>query len=858
MLTKKLQLFVALSLMCIGIGYAEQVEESSSSSSSSSSSKHTPIHVKRDSFGVPHITGGSLKEIFRTIGRVHAEDRLTQIFLTTINANGRLAEFLGPGPSNLFVQSDVFQREINYTDAEVQKQFKHCFTKKTKLVITEFVNGINDRVDEVNADFSKMPYELKLLGFNPGNPLPHFTLFDVIRANQFFLQSFSPSSIPMFQLTNLADIVTLIANAGGNTVQAFEIFADVDPTTDLISSQSTILPGELECSCEGSLTEGSKHRSDIKAERDDRLIGHTKDLAEIAVRLHGVKKVSERFSPRWGSNGEAISRSKSLSGNAMLRCAIQPNFNHPSDFYQVIVDSKEAHFHADILSPAIAPLAVGVYQQHGVTVQTGALFSNDFLIESINNATQERIEVIKIRGFPDLVIPVFRSKSGGWVIQIPLASDPTMMLTLRSVFLGKQLRSFNSIVEQAFTTSFGGFKNTFLNPDFQSDISLFEGQYADTAGNIATFHTGGWTKLPAKFDRRFPQGVPFNPAPSNDEYSFDKIARGPLFDSNGDEGFYVGWNTTWNNKIPASNDVSTGIGLSRVYWIRNFLEKHKKLSFDDLEHLSFVQAVANSLSAFANDRPVENADFFTPLFKKRFFEAVKAHPTKERERALRLLANFQGRWFDGNRAEVAATTDVSDKFILASLWLTCVMEEILNPFLTGTTRQICSAANPCTPLPSKSSPSLAYATNLLARILKTNCDNRVFFPGWLAGQPNVDKVIVQCLDQAISILGGFKARPWGVGKRGIYAFNNPILSPPPVGLGPVATMGMFNASGVYFIAEFTKCNGVRMKSIIPLGESGEVLGTPPAAPVFAPHNFDQQPIFTQFKLRDLPRVKCGK
>lgn len=534
----------------------------------------------------------------------------------------------------------------------------------------------------------------------------------------------------------------------------------------------------------------------------------------------------------------------------MLRCAIQPNFNHPSDFYQVIVDSQDAHFHADIFSPAIAPLAVGVFQQHGLTVETGALFSNDFLIESVNNVKSERIEVIKIRGNPDLVIPVFRSKSGGWVIQRPLASDPTKMLTLRSVFLGKQLRAFNSIVEQAFVTSFSGFKNTFLNPDFQSDISLFEGQYADTAGNIATFHTGGWTRLPSKFDRRFPQGVPFNEAPSAEEYTYEKIARGPLLDSNTDKGYYVGWNGTWNNKLPASNDVSVGIGLSRVYWLQKFLEKHKKISFNDLEHLSFVQAVANSLHAFSNDRPVEHADYFTPLFKKRFFEAVKAHPTKEREKALRLLADFQGRWFDGNRAEVAATTDVSDKFILASLWLTCVMEEILNPFLVGTTRQVCNPAAPCSPLPTNSAASLNYAANLLARILRTNCDNRVFFRGWLQNQPNVDKIIVKCLDQAIATLGGFAARPWGAGKRGIYTFRNPIL-------GPVQQMGMFNASGVYFIAEFTKCNGVRMKSILPLGESGLVLGTP-QSPVFAPHNFDQLPIFKEFKLRDLPRVKCKK
>ncbi|MCE5317367.1 MAG: penicillin acylase family protein, partial [Parachlamydia sp.] len=594
-MTKMIHLFVAASLLCCRTGFAKHEESSSNS-----------LTITRDSFGVPHIKGGNLKEIFRAIGLVHAEDRLTQIFLTTILANGRLSEFVGPGPGGIFVQSDVFQREINYTDAEVQKQIDKCFTKRTRLVITEFVKGINDRVDVVNANFALMPYELKALGFNPGNPLPHFSLFDVIRANQFFLQSFSTSSIPMFQLTNLADVVQLIANAGGDTIQAFEIFADVDPTTDLIDSQSTILPTDLECTNEGALECSSikrkkKHPVAASSESEKaRLIGHAQDAAAISKMLHTVKKVHEKYGPGWGSNGEAIGKSKSASGNPLLRCAIQPNFNHPSDFYQVIVDSKEAKFHADIFSPAIAPLAVGVYQQHGLTVETGAVFSNDFLIECACNIKSERQETIKIRGLPDLVITVFRSNSGGWVIQRPLASDPTMMLTLRSVFLGIQLRALNQFVEQAFVTSFSGFKNAFLNPNFQSDISLFEGQYADTSGNIATFHTGGWTKLPGNFDRRFPQGVPFNAAPSNEEYCYDKIARGPLFDSNGEEGFYVAWNTIWNNKIPASSDLAsqTSLGLSRVYWIRNFLEKKNKISFEDLEKLSFEQAVANSLHAF--------------------------------------------------------------------------------------------------------------------------------------------------------------------------------------------------------------------------------------------------------------------
>ena len=127
-----------------------------------------------------------------------------------------------------------------------------------------------------------------------------------------------------------------------------------------------------------------------------------------------------------------------------------------------------------------------------------------------------------------------------------------------------------------------------------------------------------------------------------------------------------------------------------------------------------------------------------------------------------------------------------------------------------------------------------YQGNLLARILGTSSDNTLLFPAWLEGV-DVNQVIIDSLDQAIANLGGFAARPWGAGFVPIYIFNNAILV-------PVAAMKNFNASGVYYVAEFTPHGIKQIETVIPLGENGTVFVDPVTfGPVFAPHNSDQQP-----------------
>ena len=55
-----------------------------------------PVSVIRDGHGVPSITASSLDDLFFAQGYVTAQDRLWQMDAFRRNANGELAEILGP------------------------------------------------------------------------------------------------------------------------------------------------------------------------------------------------------------------------------------------------------------------------------------------------------------------------------------------------------------------------------------------------------------------------------------------------------------------------------------------------------------------------------------------------------------------------------------------------------------------------------------------------------------------------------------------------------------------------------------------------------------------------------------------
>ena len=69
-----------------------------------------PVTVRRDAHGVPHIDAATQEDLFVAQGYVTAQDRLWQMDAYRRNANGELAEVMGPS----LLKHDIAQRVLQF------------------------------------------------------------------------------------------------------------------------------------------------------------------------------------------------------------------------------------------------------------------------------------------------------------------------------------------------------------------------------------------------------------------------------------------------------------------------------------------------------------------------------------------------------------------------------------------------------------------------------------------------------------------------------------------------------------------------------------------------------------------------
>ena len=94
-----------------------------------------PVEVIRDRSGIPHIYAKTAHDLFFAQGYVAAQDRLWQLDLWRRNADGTLAEVVGPSA----VRRDTFARLLRYRgdmDAEWRS-----YSPDARAIIEAFVSA---------------------------------------------------------------------------------------------------------------------------------------------------------------------------------------------------------------------------------------------------------------------------------------------------------------------------------------------------------------------------------------------------------------------------------------------------------------------------------------------------------------------------------------------------------------------------------------------------------------------------------------------------------------------------------------------------------------------------------------------
>jgi penicillin amidase len=117
-----------------------------------------PVTVRRDVHGVPHIEAATEDDLFLAQGYVTAQDRLWQMDAFRRNADGELAEILGPS----LVRHDKAQRVLQF--GLTARRIYANLPAADRARLDEYARGVNLYIDQ---HASTLPPEFKLLHYRP-------------------------------------------------------------------------------------------------------------------------------------------------------------------------------------------------------------------------------------------------------------------------------------------------------------------------------------------------------------------------------------------------------------------------------------------------------------------------------------------------------------------------------------------------------------------------------------------------------------------------------------------------------------------------------------------------------------------
>ncbi len=116
--------------------------------------------IVRDSFGIPHVSGGDVLELAFEQGRATATDRRWQLEIERLRGEGRTSELVGAGG----IEWDAFARRARI--AETAQEAFASADAETQAFVTAYVEGVRAALPTAPSD------ELDLLGPAPGEWQP--------------------------------------------------------------------------------------------------------------------------------------------------------------------------------------------------------------------------------------------------------------------------------------------------------------------------------------------------------------------------------------------------------------------------------------------------------------------------------------------------------------------------------------------------------------------------------------------------------------------------------------------------------------------------------------------------------------
>ena len=171
-------LLVIITLLIIVVGLFAYTLKPDYSGEKELADLEQEVNVYYDEYGIPHIYGANEKDAFRTLGYVHAQDRLWQMELLRRIASGGLSEVFGAD----LIGTDKFFLSLGIADASKVTASNADENDEGVILVKAYLDGINQFIKE-----GPTPVEFYLTGIDK----KEFVLEDVYNTIGYMAFSFA-------------------------------------------------------------------------------------------------------------------------------------------------------------------------------------------------------------------------------------------------------------------------------------------------------------------------------------------------------------------------------------------------------------------------------------------------------------------------------------------------------------------------------------------------------------------------------------------------------------------------------------------------------------------------------------------
>ena len=784
-------LLVSIAILALGC---------SSSETSPPSPAPSTVTTTRDAKGVWFINGSEqdrLYDVFEAMGYAVATDRLWQAETFRRSARGRLAEIFG----STQLAQDRLVRTTGYSDQELQDGFA-SLDAEAQDVINGYVAGFNRRIAEIRKDPSLLPFEFSAVGIT-SITLEDWTYKDVLAWASLMMRNFDPEAQTQGQIDNAALYQGLVAGYGAE--QGTRMFEDLRWVND--PDALTYIPKPLKVTKAIGLQEPTEEirsplMENLPSFPDMREVA--KGMAETRSEIdENLKKINAYV--KMGSYAWAIKGSKTSSGNPMIYSGPQMGFTVPSIIGEGSIRAGGLNISGMTIA-GLPSIVIGRTPHHAWSMQVGHAHTVDYYMESAAAMTLNRTETIKVKGEADVVLPIYRTAHGPVVNANPVISWKYSQW-------GYEFKVIKAYLGLARATSMDQFGAAIELVPLSQHFT-----YADRDGNIAYWMSGRDPVRPYG-EWRLPQGAAGAPLEWD---SANLIPRST--DRNTSRGYYSGWNNKTNAGYANSpNNLSYSLGrFHRAHVIDDYLSTNNNLTFAQVRDLALNIATTDSFGSGGNPWKFVSDYFIAAV------NSAPDAPIAGRSAALALLAAWDGHFVDGGVGSWATGTKRADAWVLMDAWIKEVLRltfEELDALPTAKNNQV--------------------LFNVLLHGLTPGGINNYYnwFQNTLdpAAPQTANAIIVKALDNTLTALG---ARPWSI-DRGVIPFNHAML-------GKVWEMPFSSRSTYAHTVEYAGSGPLKIQSMFPLGESGNISVGAGGAPVFDANFYTMTSVYDGFVYRDFP------